>query len=207
MCEGACPDGVASGLSACMPHLLESRRVIVYAIPMKRTPVLASAIILLLLWDGLAPVRAEPANAEHTFHTLPLRLAQPQWRPLTGQQITALISDRTIVIDTTYEPYPGAKVNAMFRGGCPPYETFFADGRWQMGMCQRAYRVYEGRWITEAFRGGERLCVDAIDRPKECRFVWQGSTADQIVMALATRAEVNELNEDYSPYRLTKSRE
>lgn len=174
---------------------------------MKRNPVLASAIILFLLWNGPAPARAELGVAEHTFHALPLRWARPQWRPLTGQQITALISDRTVIIDTTYEPYPGTKVNAVFWGGCPPYETFLADGRWQMGMCQRVYRVYKGRWTTEAFRGGERLCVDAIDRPKECRFVWQGSTVDQIVMALATPAEANELNEDYSPYRVTKSRE
>jgi len=190
-----------------MMRVLESSRRIAYGVVMKHNPVLVSAIILFLLWNGLALAKAEPAVAEHTFHALPLRLAQPPWRPLTGQQIAALISDHTVVVDTTYEPYPGAKVNVMFRGGCPPYETFFADGRWQMGMCQRAYRVYEGRWTTEAFGGGERLCVEAADRPKECRFVWQGSTVDQIVMALATRPEANDLNEDYSPYRLTKSRE
>lgn len=167
---------------------------------------LASAIALFLAFDGLASAATEPGQTEFVSHTLPLRLAKPRWRPLTGQEIKALISDHTAVIDERYEPYPGVKLEVSFVGGCAPSETFFADGRWQMGMCQRAYRVYNGRWTTEAFLGGERLCVEAGDRPKECRFVWQGSSADQIVMPLWTPAQDKQVNEDFNPYQLREKR-
>jgi hypothetical protein len=185
-------------------EMLEIRRSTAYGFAMNRNMTLVSAIILFLTCDGLASVAAEPVQVGSVFHAPPLRLAEPKWRPLTGQEIKLLISDHTAVIDERYEPYPGVKVNVIYWGGCPPYETFFADGRWEMGMCQVAYRVYNGRWTTEAFRGRERLCVEASDRPKECRFVWQGANADQIVMPLGTPVQDNQLNRDFSPYRLKK---
>lgn len=169
---------------------------------MNHNRAVAWAIALSFVCGGQMSVAAEPALTGPIFHSPPLRLAEPRWLPLTGQEIKSLISDHTIVIDEGYEPYPGTGVVVSYVGACPPYETFSADGRWQMGRCERAYRVFNGRWTTEPFRGGERLCVEASDFPKQCRFVWQGASADQIVMPRGSPAQDVQLNSDYSPYRL-----
>jgi hypothetical protein len=174
---------------------------------MKNRPILVAGITLIMFFGGSASVAAETLQRDAALHVLPLRLAEPQWRPLTAQEIKSRISGRTVVIDETYEPAPGVKVNVSFPGGCPPSETFFPDGRWEMGMCERLYRTFKGRWYTEAFRGGGRLCTEANDHAKECRFVWQGSTADQIIMSQPSIAGANEPTDDFNPYRVTPRKE
>lgn len=173
---------------------------------MKHDPVTRVLLILLSLGGPIAAA-AQSAQPDPALHALPLRLAAPQWPPLTAQQIRGLVADRMVIVEDGYEPAPGIKLRAFFVGGCPPAETFFPDGRWEMGVCERAYRVFKGFWSTEAFRGGDRLCVEANDRPKACRFVWQGAVADQIVMSQPSRAGADTSNEDYSPYRISPRRE
>jgi hypothetical protein len=178
-----------------------------YNAAMKHTSIPRALVATLMLLGGSTVVWAEEsAQPPPALHGLTLRLTAPDWPPLTAEQISAIISDRTVIVENGYEPFPGTKVQYFYKGGCPPYETFYQDGRWEMGMCQRTYRVYQGRWSTEAFRGGERLCVEASDYPKQCRFVWQGSAASQIVMPLSL-GRSDEANDVYSPYRLSPRRQ
>jgi hypothetical protein len=144
---------------------------------------------------------AEPIQAKETDRRPPLRLTEPDWKPMTGQEIREKISDHSVYIDTSYEPLPGKKLPIIMEGGCPPRETFFRDGQWQIGICQRSYRVFSGRWSIELFRGGERLCVEGESRPKSCRFVWEGASADQIFMSFGSAPADEHLNDDFMPYR------
>lgn len=169
---------------------------------MKRAINLASICFLYLGLSLLNPAVANPSQNTPPKHRAPLRLAQPDWKPLTAQQIRGKISDRSVVIDNTYETLPGVKLPIIMQGGCAPRETFFGDGRWQIGICQRVYRVFVGRWSIEPFRGGEWLCVESDERPKSCRFVWEGPNVDQIFMAFGTAPNESQLNDDFMPYRI-----
>jgi hypothetical protein len=164
-------------------------------------------IMLLLVGFGSA-VAARPlvphAATSEAVRATPLRLVRPSWFPLTGQQIRSLFSDRILVLDEDYQPAPGVKLQIDYFGACPPTETFFADGRWQLNECQRARRLFEGHWTTDTFRGGERLCVEALDYPKQCRGVWQGSSTYQIIMAPASPDLQNDDPERFNPYRLMR---
>lgn len=157
---------------------------------------------------GLLFSGAAKAIAATTPRAPPLRLDAPRWQPLTGQQVTALFKGNSLIVDEGYEPVPGVKVEIFEFGGCWPSENFFADGRWQRFECQRAARRYDGQWTTEPFRGGERLCVQASDLPKRCRFVWQGKSADQVIMPVAG-IRISDSWDDpdaYTPYRLVNFR-
>lgn len=135
----------------------------------------------------------------------PLQLAQPDWRPLDAAQILSLFADRTLTVDEKYEPFPGAKVRVRFIGGCAPTESFFQDGRWHRFECQRGPTTYAGHWSTEAFRGGERLCVEAAGRAKECRFVWKSASAETIFMRADASPPGDETSGDtYNPYRFVR---
>lgn len=169
---------------------------------MKSYPILSAGLALSMLVVGSSSVEAGSPSGDEILNVLPLRLARPQWRPLTAQEIKDRVSDQVVVVEKEYKPAPGVTINGGYVGGCPPSETFFADGRWEMGMCQRVYRTFKGRWFTEPFRGGDRLCTEADDRSKECRFVWQGSSVDQIVMSQQSLADANELCDDFNPYRV-----
>jgi len=134
----------------------------------------------------------------------PLRIDRPDWRPMTTQQIIAVFAGRALLIDEDYRPYPEVRVSIFFRGGCPPREKFAADGVWARYECRRAFTSYSGRWETEKFRGGERLCVSAPDFSKLCRFVWGGAASDRVFMA-ADPISPGESMDDlrtFNPYRL-----
>jgi hypothetical protein len=135
-----------------------------------------------------------------------LRLAQPRWLPLSGQQIKVLFEDRALAIDEGYEPYPGAKIEMLEAGGCWPAERFLASGQWQRFECQRGPRRITGHWYTEKFRGGERLCVEAPDFVKRCRFVWQGADANRVIMPYAGIRPSNSWDDPtwYNPYILAR---
>jgi hypothetical protein len=131
----------------------------------------------LLLAEAPASSKAPsiPANP-------PFRLLTPNWHPLTGSQIRAAVSGHHLRIDENYKVAPGLKPKAIFAGGCPPPETFYADGRWTTFFCDRAGTGFEGRWSVEPFRGGEHLCVEAPDFPKSCRFVWGSRSPSRLFM-------------------------
>ncbi len=112
-----------------------------------------------------------------------LKLDQPTWLPLTGDQIREAVSGRVLQHDIDYRPFPGVKVKSIFLGGCPPQETFSSDGGWTREACFRVATVFSGRWTTEKFRGGERLCVEAPKFKRLCRFVWKGAAENQFFMA------------------------
>jgi len=163
-----------------------------YNAAMKHTSIPRALVATLMLIGGSTVVLAEePAQPPPALHGLTLRLTAPDWPPLTAEQLSALISDQTAISEVG------------LWGGCPTQETFYPDGRWEMGMCQRTYRVYQGRWRKEAFRGGERLCVEASDYPKQCRFVWQGSAASQIVMPFS----LGRSDDVFIRYRLSPRRQ
>jgi len=135
-------------------------------------------------------------------HLPPLKLDRPNWLPMTGPQIVEAFAGRMIGVDRRYEPYPGVRVNVVFIGGCPPGESFDRNGGWSKSVCFRALRTYKGKWWTEKFRGGERLCVEASDFPKLCRFVWYVSS-ERVIMA-ADSLNHDEPQDDpitFSPYR------
>lgn len=175
------------------------RRQWMYAVVVKYDRCLVAAATVLLA-VGLEPASAEPDHVAASARIPPLLLALPHWPPLNEKQITEAISGRIATVNYAYEPYPGVKVSIIHIGGCPPSETFFADGRWRMGVCQRAFRVYEGRWKTEAFRGGQRLCVEATDSPKSCRFVWQGSTTHELFLSPGEAENSGETGNSATPY-------
>jgi len=106
------------------------------------------------------------------------------------------------VLDTEYEPYPGVRVDTYYIGGCAPTEVFSHDGRWEINECQRAVRVYRGRWTVEPFQGGYRLCVEATDFAKQCRFVWQGASADRLILSAPESFPSEDWGNAYNPYRL-----
>lgn len=149
---------------------------------MARCLALSLALVIAVPVDGTVPALAASPETADAHHTPPLRLAEPDWRPLSGKQIEAKFADRDVIVDETYEPVPGVKIVMVYAGGCPPIETFAADGRWRMTMCSRSLRVYDGRWSIEPFRSSQQLCVSAIDFPKACRFVWRGANDDQVIM-------------------------
>lgn len=105
------------------------------------------------------------------------------------------------MLDGEYEPFPGVRVNTYYMGGCPPTEIFGHDGRWEKSECQRAVRVYRGHWTVEVFQGGHRLCVEAVDFLKQCRFVWQGASADQLILSAPTPSPSG-WGDAYNPYRI-----
>jgi len=155
-------------------------------------------------------IAAEPAQSDAPAvspvdRKPPLRLAAPRWPPLTGQQIKVLFGNRTLNMDEGYEPFPGVKVQMVEFGGCWPQERFLADGQWQRSECQRAARTFAGRWHTEPFRGGERLCVEAPGFEKRCRFVWQGDSANRVIMSYARFRSPESLEDPdwYNPYLLS----
>jgi len=169
------------------------------------------ALTGLLLSGAAKAIAADRSRASSSAtlaasRTPPLRLDAPRWAPLTGQQIAALFKGHSLIVDENYEPVPGVKVEIFEVGGCWPRENFFADGRWQRFECQRAARTYDGHWTTEAFRGGERLCVQASDFLKRCRLVWRGKSADQIIMPVAGVHARDDWDDPdaYNPYRLVK---
>lgn len=137
-------------------------------------------------------------------HSPPLKLDLPRWLPLTAAQIVRAFAGRTLVVDEDFQPYPGVRVVTFRMGGCPPSETFSADGVWTRYECLRGPRTYTGHWTTEKFRGGERLCVQAPDFIKSCRFVWQGSAGDRFIMAADHRASRQDQDDPhiFNPYRL-----
>jgi len=132
----------------------------------------------------------------------PLRLDRPRWLPMTGPQIVARFRDRTLVVNENYQPLPGVRVETYWVGGCPPSETFSANGGWTRSMCQRMAKVYEGKWTTEPLRGAERLCVEAPDFPKLCRFVWEGKSREEVFMAADWGGGSEEDARIFNPYRL-----
>jgi len=153
---------------------------------------------------ALEPAKSiPPASADRTPA---LRLAQPHWLPLTAEQIRALFADRGLAMDEGYQPLPGAKIEMIEIGGCWPSEIYFADGQWQRHMCSRGPREFAGRWYTEKFRGGERLCVEASDFPKRCRFVWLGDAPNRVIMAYAGLGASGTWEDPawFNPYILTK---
>lgn len=140
--------------------------------------------------------------------TPPLKLGQPRWLPLTARQITALFSEHTLIVNENYQPFPRTKVETFWIGGCPPREEFSLKRSWTRYECQRVPRVYKGAWTTERFRGGERLCVEAPDFPKLCRFVWQDASQEEVIMA-ADWTRAGQSQDDphtFNPYRLVPSK-
>ena len=127
--------------------------------------------------DGSAPVADDSGPQtempvpdlpeEYRVTDPPVRLTRPNWAFLTGQEIEALFSDTALIIDIEYEVAPGIKPTILLEGGCPPVESFSADGCWTKAVCHRVMRVFEGRWTTESVGGGDRLCVEACDFPLE----------------------------------------
>lgn len=171
---------------------------------MKRNRTLAFVVLLSAMPIGTLSAPTASAQTPPVYHSLSLRLAFPNWAPMTGKQIEAMFADRDVIVDENYEPAPGIKIDMVFQGGCPPIETFAADGRWQMAMCSRALRIYDGQWSIEPFQGGSQLCVSAVDFLKECRLVWQGPTADQVIMPLADT--ISSLGPYFNLYRLRPTR-
>lgn len=163
----------------------------------------AHALCFIIAFSG--SVSAKSGDAELSDHRPSLRLAKPHWPPLNEQQIKDKISGRSVIIDETYETLPGKKLPIIRIGGCPPRETFFQDGRWQIGICERAYRVYTGRWSIETLKGREWLCIEGDQHPTSCRLVWQGPTDDLIFMALGAAPTEDQLNDDFMPYRVSVS--
>ncbi|MDF7774334.1 hypothetical protein P1X14_03665 [Sphingomonas sp. AOB5] len=150
-------------------------------------------------------VSAFPAAAQNASqHKPPLKLDRPGWLPLTGPQIMQTFADRMLILDEAFEPYPGVRVVTFGMGGCPPTETFSANGGWTRFECRRGPHTYQGSWTTEKFRGGERLCVQAPDFPRLCRFVWAGIAGDRIIMG--ANREHQDDPQTYNPYRLTRTR-
>jgi hypothetical protein len=175
--------------------------------PYHVTRVAAAILALTFSANVIAKDQSQPGAMSRRSHVPPLRLDAPRWLPLTGAQIVALFSDRTLNVDESYEPFPGVKVEIFEIGGCWPRETFFAHGRWQRFECQRGPRTFEGHWTTDKFRGGERLCVQATGLPRRCRFVWRDASADRVFMGVAGATRASDSWDDpaaYTPYRLTK---
>lgn len=171
------------------------------------------ALALSLVASGMASpdnrLSERPEGAVVATKMPPLKLDQPDWQPMTGQQISAAFTGRVLTLDDTYRPSPMIRVKTFWRGGCPPSEQFAPNGVWTRYECQRAPKVYSGRWETERFRGGERLCVAAPDFPRLCRFVWLGASSGRIFMA-ADGLFWDEPMDDprtFNPYRLVAARE
>jgi hypothetical protein len=136
-------------------------------------------------------------------HVPPLRVDRPDWQSLDAAQIVATFSGYGLNVDEDYEPYPGVRIKARFRGGCPPSEAFERNGHWKKTMCARARRFYSGSWSTEKFRGGgERICVEAPDYPRLCRSVWPLSD-QRVIMAGEVYGESQDDPSAYNLYRLT----
>jgi hypothetical protein len=136
----------------------------------------------------------------------PLKLAQPWWLPLTGLQIVALLHDHTLRVDEDYRPVAGVRVETYSDGACPTSETFASNGAWSRFVCHRGARTYRGTWAAEKFRGGERLCVEAPDFPKLCRFVWQGASRNEVFTAAdPARGESQDDPSRFNSYRMTPS--
>lgn len=148
---------------------------------------------------------SSPSGGVPTAVRVPsLRLDEPDWQPMTGEQINTALRERTLIVDETYRPYPDVRVKIFWMGGCPPREHFGANGIWSRYECQRGPRLYSGRWETERFRGGERLCVAASDFPKLCRFVWLGAKPNNVFMAASRMAWEEPMDDPrtFNPYRL-----
>lgn len=166
---------------------------------------LVSFIGLAIVLAASCEVDAQSTQLLASPENIPeFRLAAPQWQPLPGGHIRALFSNSSLLIDESYAPYPGMKVSVTYLGGCPPVETFFEDGRWRLDQCQRGPRTYEGNWAVESHNGRQQLCVAAADRLKECRFVWQGTSSNSVIMEVALGGDSNTLSAHYNPYRIVK---
>jgi hypothetical protein len=164
-----------------------------------------AALTIVLTADG----QSAPLAADTTISRLPpFKLDRPDWLPLTPQQIAGALAGRALLVDEDYQPFPGVKIKTFWMGGCPPREAFSSNGDWSRYVCQRGPHIYTGRWKTEKFRGGDRLCVEAPDFPKLCRFVWREASDNRVIMA-ADPIFLNEHQDDprtFNPYRLVATK-
>ncbi|WP_292959779.1 hypothetical protein [Novosphingobium sp. UBA1939] len=164
--------------------------------------VTASLLLSGILSSAMAETTKEQLLSSALIPTL--RLDMPTWQPLSDKQIKAIFLDRQLEFDEDYEPVPGAKVGIRFYGGCPTIETFFADGTWQMYFCSIGPMTFHGRWTVEPHGQVGWLCVQSDEWPSGCRTVWQGSTANRIIMQLSGPDAKKNWGRDgaYNPYRL-----
>ncbi|WP_206243403.1 hypothetical protein [Novosphingobium terrae] len=165
-------------------------------------------VMLLLIGAGSSAMADTTKDQSRSSSHIPaMRLERPDWQPLTNEQVQSLFSDRKLEFDERYEPFPGAKVSVRYIGGCPPIESFFADGTWQMYFCSRGPMTFHGRWTVEPHGQIGWLCVQSAERPTDCRVVWQGSAVNEVIMQLKVPGAERIWGSDgaYNPYRLVSA--
>jgi hypothetical protein len=114
---------------------------------------------------------------------LSLRLDEPRYNPLSGRDIVNFVSGRMISLDRNYQPLINAEIHSYLVGGCDYEERFYRDGRWTSYICEISIKSFDGTWKVENYRGGQRLCVEADNFEKQCRFVWSGPNHDQLILS------------------------
>lgn len=159
----------------------------------------------LIVWSlvvasvGTAAAPAAENAAVAGPQVLRVRLAPPSRLPLTENEIRTALSGKTLLLDVTTALLPSVVLDVIVEGGCPPVERFYPDGRWEKGICARAYRVDKGRWSIKTDRFGSTLCTSIEGRNPNCRAVWGRTSTDRLILT------VNGLHADgdpeYNPYR------
>ena len=132
----------------------------------------------------------------------PIMLGMPNWMPLNGREIAEVIANQYLLYDEYYRVSPGLKPQELMWGGCPTVERFQRDGAWELYFCGRAARTYYGNWDVEDFRGGQRLCVEASNFAKSCRFVWRGAGSQQLFLPGPVTPGLMTNGNTVLPYRL-----
>lgn len=143
---------------------------------------------------GSAPTDGSIPNAQ----ALRVRLSAPSRTPLGADEIRSAMSGKSILLDKMTALAPGVILDVVLYDGCPPIEHFYADGKWERGVCGRMYTVTHGHWSIETNRSGSKLCNTVEGQDRDCRTVWQRSSPDQLIL---TAPSQHGGNPEYNSYR------
>jgi len=143
--------------------------------------------------DPQSKAAQSPGAAQGNPEILYVRLALPDRPPLDDQQIRAKLAEHKLVLDDNYRPAPSIKIQTAMLGGCPPKETFFADGRWERTVCGLTYQTHFGSWTVR----NSRVCVRQENIADECRRVWSTSLPGRLILSVPVSPN------EFNPYLLT----
>lgn len=156
-------------------------------------------IACLILTGNMATAEASALTKQKTYNpqALHVRLSAPASTPLGADQIRSVLSGKTLLLDEMPALAPDVILDVVMLGGCPPVERFFPDGKWERGICARAYMVDHGHWSIKTGRFGSELCTTIEGQDAYCRAVWQGSSSGRLILTVSMQRD---RKPEYNPY-------
>ncbi len=160
-------------------------------------PMVKIAWVMLMANMTTAEASALTEQPTYKSQALRVRLSAPARTPLVADQIRSVLSGKTLLLDEMAELAPHVIVDVSRLGGCPPVESFYPDGKWERGICARAYRVDHGHWSIKTGQFGSEICITIEGQNADCRAVWQRSASDRLILTVSMQRDSKP---EYNPY-------